>query len=316
VLQEAIHLGTDKFKPIVSRIKMHANLKLDLGEKPQDGRFSMQVGNQSIDFRVSSLPSQYGESIVLRILRQDVQQLDLKQLGFNPKDLAKINEAITKPYGMIVITGPTGSGKTTSLYALLNKLNQPNKKIITLEDPIEYRLEGVEQSQIDSSKSYSFADALRAALRQDPDVIMIGEIRDEETARIALNAALTGHLVLSTVHANNAVMAMPRLVDMNIEPFFLSGSINLIVAQRLVRKVRQNEQTNQLEYFGRTVIAETIKPSAEFERAVLKKTDFTTLFEIARKDGMITMHEDGEAKVKAGLTSKEEIMRVSQRTDL
>jgi len=311
VLQPAIHLEADKFKPLVSRIKMHANLKIDLGEKPQDGRFSMQVGNQAIDFRVSSLPSQYGESIVLRILRQDVQQLSLEELGFNEQDLVKINEAIKKPYGMVIITGPTGSGKTTTLYALLNKLNTPERKIITLEDPIEYRLEGVEQSQVDSTKSYSFADALRAALRQDPDIIMIGEIRDEETARIALNAALTGHLVLSTVHTNNAVMAMPRLVDMGIEAFFLSGSINLIVAQRLVRKIDKNSG-----YTGRTVICETLKPSADFERAVLQKTDFTTLLNIAREDGMVTMSEDGQKKVAAGITTAEEISRVTQQSDL
>ena len=317
VLQPAIHLNVDKFKPLVSRIKMHANLKIDLGEKPQDGRFSMQVGSQAIDFRVSSLPSQYGESIVLRILRQDVQQLSLEELGFNQNDLKKISEAINKPYGMVIITGPTGSGKTTTLYALLNKLNSTEKKIITLEDPIEYRLEGIEQSQIENSKNYSFADALRAALRQDPDIIMIGEIRDEETARIALNAALTGHLVLSTVHANNAVMAMPRLVDMNIEPFFLSGSINLIIAQRLVRKIQPTtNNTGPESYLGRTVISETLKPSADFERAVIKKSDFTTLLDIARDDGMVTMNEDGQKKVDAKITSAEEIRRVTQQSDL
>ena len=311
VLQPAVILPATTIKPLVSRIKMHANLKLDLAERPQDGRFSMNIGTQEVDFRVSSLPSQYGESIVMRILRQDIKQLDLDQLGFNQHDLKLIKTAMTKPYGMIVITGPTGSGKTTTLYAILNKLNYSEKKIITLEDPIEYRLAGIEQSQIESSKKYSFAKALRAALRQDPDIIMLGEIRDEETARIALNAALTGHLVLSTVHTNNAVMAMPRLVDMGIEAFFLSGSINLIVAQRLVRKIDKNSG-----YTGRTVICETLKPSADFERAVLQKTDFTTLLNIAREDGMVTMSEDGQKKVAAGITTAEEISRVTQQSDL
>lgn len=318
VLQPAIHLANDKFKPLISRIKLHANLKLDLGDKPQDGRFSMQIGNQAVDFRVSSLPSQYGESIVMRILRQDVQQLQLDQLGFSDRDLKLIEEAINKPYGMIVVTGPTGSGKTTTLYAILNKLNTSEKKIITLEDPIEYRLSGIEQSQMDHSKNYSFADALRATLRQDPDIIMLGEVRDEETARIALNAALTGHLVLTTIHANNAVMAMPRLADMGIEPFFLSGSINLIIAQRLVRLIDKEATTKDgsVVYTGRTIISEVIKPSAEFERAVIKKEDYTTVLEIAEKDGMVSMIEDGRRKVKLGLTTEEEILRVTQETEL
>ncbi len=278
----------------------------------------MQIGNQAVDFRVSSLPSQYGESIVMRILRQDVQQLQLDQLGFSDRDLKLIEEAINKPYGMIVVTGPTGSGKTTTLYAILNKLNTSEKKIITLEDPIEYRLSGIEQSQMDHSKNYSFADALRATLRQDPDIIMLGEVRDEETARIALNAALTGHLVLTTIHANNAVMAMPRLADMGIEPFFLSGSINLIIAQRLVRLINKENSTKDgsVVYTGRTIISEVIKPSAEFERAVIKKEDYTTVLEIAEKDGMVSMIEDGRRKVKLGLTTEEEILRVTQETEL
>ncbi|MDO8472131.1 MAG: GspE/PulE family protein, partial [bacterium] len=314
VLQPAIHLSTANFKPLISRIKLHANLKLDLGDKPQDGRFTMVVGEQVVDFRVSSLPSQYGESIVMRILRQDIKQLQLEQLGFSGRDLQLINESMSKPYGMIVITGPTGSGKTTTLYAILNKLNTLTKKIITLEDPIEYRLEGIEQSQMDHSKNYSFSDALRATLRQDPDIIMLGEVRDEETARIALNAALTGHLVLTTIHANNAVMAMPRLADMGIEPFFLSGSINLIIAQRLVRLIDKEATATagQTVYTGRTIISEVIKPSAEFERAVIKKEDYTTVLQIAQKDGMTSMIEDGRRKVKDGLTTEEEILRVTQ----
>lgn len=316
VLQSAVNLPAGTIKPLVSRIKMHANLKLDLAEKPQDGRFSMDIGGQAVDFRVSSLPSQYGESIVMRILRQDIQQLDIEQLGFNERDLKLILEAIHKPYGMVVITGPTGSGKTTTLYAILNSLNVQEKKIITLEDPIEYRLKGIEQSQIEASKKYSFADALRAALRQDPDIVMVGEIRDEETARIALNAALTGHLVLTTVHANNSVMAMPRLVDMGIEPFFLSGSINLIIAQRLIRKIDQQKSTNeQVSYEGRTVIGEVLQPSPNYERAVIKKEDFATLLELARETGMQTMIDDGRSKAKAGITTEEEVMRVTQEVD-
>lgn len=313
VLQEAVMLPDASVKQLVSRIKMHANLKLDLSEKPQDGRFSMLIGGKEVDFRVSSLPSQYGESIVMRILRQDMQQLHLEELGFNERDLTLIREAIHKPYGMIIITGPTGSGKTTTLYAVLNEINSSEKKIITLEDPIEYRLAGIEQSQIESSKQYSFADALRACLRQDPDILMVGEIRDEETARIALNAALTGHLVLTTIHANNAVMAMPRLVDMGIEPFFLSGSINAVVAQRLVRKVNTDPATQQkVPYKGRMVIAEVLRPSADFERAVIKREDYSTLLDLAKATGMTTMMEDGRGKAANSLTTEEEVARVTQ----
>lgn len=315
VLQQAVVLPGASIKQLVSRIKMHANLKLDLSEKPQDGRFSMLIGGQEVDFRVSSLPSQYGESIVMRILRQDMQQLRLEELGFNEHDLILIRNAIQKPYGMIIVTGPTGSGKTTTLYAVLNELNSTEKKIITLEDPIEYRLKGIEQSQIESSKQYSFADALRAVLRQDPDILMVGEIRDEETARIALNAALTGHLVLTTIHANNAVMAMPRIVDMGIEPFFLSGSINAIVAQRLVRKINTDPATKEkFPYKGRMVIAEVLKPSPDFERAVIKREDYSTLLDLARATGMTTMMEDGRSKAAASLTTEEEVSRVTQES--
>lgn len=316
VLQPAVSLPSNTIKPLVSRIKMHANLKLDLGERPQDGRFSIMLGDKEIDFRVSSLPSQYGESIVMRILRQDMQQLKLDELGFNEHDLGLLREAMRKPYGMIIMTGPTGSGKTTTLYAILNELNSTEKKIITLEDPIEYRMKGIEQSQIESSKDYSFADALRAVLRQDPDILMVGEIRDEETARIALNAALTGHLVLTTIHANNAVMAMPRLVDMGIEPFFLSGSINVVIAQRLVRKINRDPATKgTIPYKGRSVIAEALKPSADFERAVIKKEDFSTLLDLAKASGMTTMMDDGQSKAKLGITTLEEVSRVTQEVN-
>lgn len=315
VLQQAVVLPEASIKPLVSRIKMHANLKLDLSAKPQDGRFSMLIGGQEVDFRVSSLPSQYGESIVMRILRQDMQQLRLEELGFNERDLVMMRESIRKPYGMIIVTGPTGSGKTTTLYAILNELNSTEKKIITLEDPIEYRLKGIEQSQIEATKQYSFADALRAVLRQDPDILMVGEIRDEETARIALNAALTGHLVLTTIHANNAVMAMPRMVDMGIEPFFLSGSINSIIAQRLVRKVNPNPATQEaFPYKGRMVISEVLKPSPDFERAVIKHEDYSTLLDLAKQTGMTTMMEDGRAKAAASLTTEEEVARVTQES--
>lgn len=320
VLQPALHLPTSTLKPLISRIKLAANLKLDLSRQPQDGRFSLLIAQEEVDFRISTMPSQYGESIVMRILRQGTERLNLEQLGFSESDLKLINEAITKPYGMVIVTGPTGSGKTTTLYAILNKLNNPERKIITLEDPIEYRLEGVEQSQIDASRDYSFADALRATLRQDPDIVMVGEIRDEETARIALNAALTGHLVLTTVHANNAVMTLPRLVDMGIEPFFLSGSINLVIAQRLVRKIDQPATTadakHTAHYKGRLVVAETLKPTPEFERAVLKKEDFGTLLDLAKKAGMTTMNEDGQSKVRSGITTIEEVLRVTQESDL
>lgn len=237
VLQDVMRMNLSAYKFLLSRIKFLAKLKMDVSAEPQDGRFSIKRGETEIDLRVSALPSAYGESLVLRLLGQEMKILKLADLGFRPDALEIINEAISKPHGMILNTGPTGSGKSTTLYAMMMELKKPGIKIISLEDPIEYRISGVEQSQVNPEAGYSFADGLRAALRQDPDILMVGEIRDKETAEIGVQAALTGHLLLSTLHSNTAAAALPRLLEIGVRPFLLAGSINLIMAQRLVRKV-------------------------------------------------------------------------------
>lgn len=236
VLQDIASLPISQYRQLLSRIKFMAKLRMDLSNVPQDGRFSSQVIGNLIDFRVSLMPSTFGESIVLRLLGQEKSILQLDLLGFRADALIAIKEAISRPHGMILTSGPTGSGKTSTLYAILTELKKPGVKIITLEDPVEYKIEGIEQSQIRSGEGYDFADGLKASLRQDPDILMVGEIRDVETAEIAVQAALTGHLLLSTIHANSAPAVYARLLEIGVKPFLLSGSINLIMAQRLIRK--------------------------------------------------------------------------------
>lgn len=239
VLQDVLRMNVSAYKFLLSRIKFLAKLKMDVTTEPQDGRFSIKRGSDEIDLRVSALPSAYGESIVLRLLGQEMSIKKLTDLGFRPDALEIIEKAISRPHGMILNTGPTGSGKSTTLYAMIVELKKPGIKIISLEDPIEYRISGVEQSQVDPEAGYTFADGLRASLRQDPDILMVGEIRDQETAEIAVQAALTGHLLLSSLHSNTAAAALPRLLEIGVRPFLLAGSINLIMGQRLVRKVCQ-----------------------------------------------------------------------------
>ncbi|MEI7792417.1 MAG: GspE/PulE family protein [Candidatus Berkelbacteria bacterium] len=238
VLQDIVRLPLLQYKQIISRIKFMSKLRMDMNDQPQDGRFSFMLpGDEEINFRVSIMPSAYGESLVLRLLGQEKTILKLDDLGFRPEALAVIKEEISKPHGMVLTSGPTGSGKSSTLYSILIELKKPGIKIITLEDPVEYKIEGIEQSQIKPGAGYEFADGLRASLRQDPDVLMVGEIRDGETAEIAVQAALTGHLLLSTIHANSAPAVFARFLEIGVQPFLLSGSINLIMAQRLVRKV-------------------------------------------------------------------------------
>jgi type II secretory ATPase GspE/PulE/Tfp pilus assembly ATPase PilB-like protein len=263
-----------------------------------------------VDVRVSMVPTGYGEGVVMRLLRQDVEAMSLEQLGFSAHNLEMIEKAIRKPYGLIVVSGPTGSGKSTTLYAILQRLNTAEKKIITLEDPIEYRMEGVQHSQVTPETGFTFAEGLKGALRQDPDIVMVGEIRDPETATIALNASLTGHLVLTTMHTNDAVTAHTRFLELGVDSFLLSGSINLVVAQRLVRKTVPGA-AGEVAYKGRVVIAEALIPTPELERAVQQHADTTTLQEIAKRSGMIPMIEDGMAKVKAGVTTEDEVYRVT-----
>ncbi|TSC66010.1 MAG: Uncharacterized protein G01um101477_257 [Candidatus Doudnabacteria bacterium Gr01-1014_77] len=237
VLQDMAHLTKDYQKTIISRIKILSHLKLNVEDIPQDGRFTYMLDSKPTDVRVSVLPSAYGEGVVMRILGMGAVSLKLKELGFSDRDYELIQKELEKPNGMIITTGPTGSGKTTTLYAFLNQLNEPGVKIITLEDPVEYKLEGINQTPIDSSKGLTFAAGLRAILRQDPDVVMVGEVRDQETAEVALQAALTGHVVLSTLHTNDAAGAIPRLRNMGIKPYVIAPGMNAIIAQRLVRKL-------------------------------------------------------------------------------
>lgn len=312
VLEDVATLSVEQYKALRSRIKLMAHLKLDVLNKPQDGRFEINVGERSIDVRVSTLPSPYGEDIVMRLLTAEGKFLSLEELGFSSEMLKLVNDAITKPHGMILTTGPTGSGKTTTLYAVLSRLNRPQIKIITIEDPIEYRLPGVDQTQVSAEAGYTFATALRSVLRQDPDVIMIGEIRDPETAKIALEAALTGHLVLATLHTNDAPSAIPRLMEMGIEPYLLAGSINLVVAQRLVRRLCGNACPPGRKFKGRIPIVEAFAPSKEFNDLVSRKATIEEFRDKAHNLGMHTMLDDGMLKVKEGVTTKEEIDRVTR----
>ena len=317
VLHEVAELPLLAFKQVLSRVKYLAKLKLDITH-PQDGRFEIKVLAEDVDIRVATLPTSYGEAVVMRLLPKKKKFSRLENLGFNPASQKVIEEASRKPQGMILNTGPTGSGKTTTLYAILQKLNTTDKKIITLEDPIEYRLEGVEQIQIDPENKTGFLEALKGALRQNPDILMVGEIRDAETANIALQAAMTGHIVLSTLHTNNAPSALARLVEMGIQPYLLAGSINLIIAQRLVRTVHKEcggkgcEICQHTGYKGRTAIVEVLVPTKEIEELIRQKAALRTFEETAHKLGMKTMYEDGMGKVTQGITTKEEVERVSK----
>lgn len=318
VLQDIAKLPLSVYKTVLDRIKFLAKLKFDV-KNPQDGRFEVSVLDTAMDIRVSSLPSNYGESVVMRLLPKDKQFVTLETLGFNQKAMDLVNEAISKPQGLILNTGPTGSGKTTTLYAILQKLNQPGRKIITLENPIEYRVEGIEQVQIDTENKQGFLDALKATLRQDPDILMVGEVRDAETANIALQAAMTGHLVLTTLHTNNAPASLARLMEMGIQPYLLEGSINLIIGQRLVRKLCTACQgkgcavCNNTGFKGRLAIVEVLAPSKELDELINKHAPLREFEETAHELGMQTMYEDGMDKVAQGLTTKEEVERVTKQ---
>lgn len=237
ILQEIAELDHELWKKIISRIKLISGLKINITKRPQDGRFTIFLKDGDTDVRVSTIPTTWGESVVMRLLKPGSIRVEFEQLGYRPAMSKKLLTQIEKPHGMVITTGPTGSGKTTTLYAILRKLNTPDKKIITLEDPIEYKLEGINQSQIDHSKQYTFASGLRSILRQDPDVVMVGEIRDLETAEVAINAALTGHMMLSTLHTNDAAGALPRFISMGIKPFLLAPALNAVIGQRLLRRI-------------------------------------------------------------------------------
>jgi len=240
ILQDVATLPREEWKQIVSRIKLISGLKINVTDRPQDGRFTIYLKTGDTDVRVSMIPTAWGESVVMRLLRPSAIAVEFSQLGWRENMKKALTREIEKPHGMIITTGPTGSGKTTTLYAILRYLNKPGVKIITLEDPVEYKLEGINQSQIDHKKEYTFAAGLRSILRQDPDVVMVGEIRDLETADVAINAALTGHLMLSTLHTNDASGALPRFIAMGVKPFLIAPSLNAIIGQRLIRKIHED----------------------------------------------------------------------------
>ena len=315
---------------LISRIKIMAHL--DIAEKrlPQDGRIALRVGGRPIDVRVSTLPTGHGERAVLRLLDKEAGRLQLEKLGMAPGVLRQLDRLIRQPHGIVLVTGPTGSGKTTTLYAALSRLDASTSNILTVEDPIEYDLAGISQTQVNAKIDMSFALALRAILRQDPDVIMIGEIRDLETAQIAVQASLTGHLVLATLHTNDAVSAVTRLTDMGVEPFLLSSSLMGVLAQRLVRKLcpackkpsMQDgarvfqpvgcEACNHTGYAGRSGIHELFTVDDEARRLIHEGSDERELRRAASAAGMLSMREDGARWVESGETSPEEILRVTR----
>ncbi len=329
---------------VVSRVKIMARLNIAERRLPQDGRIQMKIGENEIDLRVSTIPVVYGESVVMRILDRESIVIDLDLLGFSHATLAVFREIIEKPNGIVLVTGPTGSGKTTTLYGALSSINSPDKKIITVEDPVEYLLKGVNQIQVKPQIGLHFANTLRHIVRQDPDVIMIGEIRDLETAEIAIQSALTGHLVFSTLHTNDAASAITRLLDMGVESFLLASTIRGILAQRLVRVICPRckcadpdvdqkkmafigatvgtvlqkgmgcEYCSATGYYGRTGLFEMLAVDEEVRKLVLERVDSNRIKQTARKEGMRTLLEDGVEKVKAGVTTLNEVFKVTQET--
>jgi type IV pilus assembly protein PilB len=356
VLHSSLILPRSVHAAIVSRIKILSNLKIDEQRLPQDGRFHVNLDGKSIDFRVSTFPTVIGEKIVLRILDKSTGAPSLEELGIMGKHLETTKEMIKKPHGMFLVTGPTGSGKSTSLYSILSILNRPTVNIVTLEDPVEYFMDGVNQAQIRPEIGLTFASGLRSILRQDPNIIMVGEIRDKETAELAVNSALTGHLVFSTLHTNSAIGAIPRLIDMGIEPFLLTASLNLLAAQRLVRRVcekckaekkpsetMKEELVKELEkappgelkefnikdpvvyagrgcpacdntgFKGRIGIYEVVSITKPIQDLINTRTPAVKIEEYATtKEGMLLMRQDGMVKALKGLTTVEEVVRVTK----
>jgi type IV pilus assembly protein PilB len=335
ILHTSVVLPKQTHRAIVARIKVLSSIRLDEKRKPQDGRFSASIEGRKVDFRVSTFPAYSGEKVVIRILDRDFGYIPLDQLGMTERDSKLLREAIKKPYGLILISGPTGSGKSTTLYSMLTELDREEKNVLSLEDPIEYYVDGVNQSQVFPEIGYTFATGLRTTLRQDPDIIMVGEIRDGDTAKLAVQAALTGHLVLSTIHTNSAVGTIPRLIDMGVEPYLLPPTLIISVAQRLVRKLcdgggKEYEVTDSMhgmmddqfktlpEKFrpklpkvvyeaertpscpngtrGRLAVFEVLEMSPEIERKILKSPIESEIWAEARKQGMYTMKEDAMIK--------------------
>lgn len=333
------------FPALVSRIKIMAQLDIAEHRLPQDGRFRIMFKGREIDFRTAILPTYYGEKIVMRVLDKSALTLDLDHLGFEDQPMDEFRQALALPYGMLLITGPTGSGKTTTLYSSLHKLNQPSENVVTVEDPVEYELFGVNQVQTKTDIGFTFASALRQILRQDPDVVMVGEIRDEETADVAVKAALTGHLVLSTLHTNDASSVYTRLTDMNLEPFLVQSSVALAAAQRLMRKVcadcsepiqvpeevldqiqwrddtfkgkpsfvkgRGCSKCKDLGYKGRIAVIEAMSNYPELEKPILTRASASQIKDVAIECGMRTLRQNALAKAAKGLSTIEEVLRIT-----
>ena len=330
---------------IIARLKIMAGLNIAEKRLPQDGRFAIRTAGKDVDLRVSVLPTSHGERVVLRLLEKENRLLNLSEMGFSTDQLNTIKQLIQLTHGILLVTGPTGSGKTTTLYAALSEINAPDKNIITVEDPVEYQLAGVGQMQVNPKINLTFAAGLRSILRQDPDVIMIGEIRDRETAEIAIHASLTGHLVFSTLHTNDAASAATRLIDMGIEPFLVASSVVAVLAQRLIRKVcpdcrkpyhPDNEELirlgvvagkstptfyrgagcpacSQTGYRGRTGIHEMLVMDDEIRRLIGSKADSASIKQAAVAKGMVLLKEEAAAKVFAGVTTTEEVLRMTQQ---
>ncbi|WP_148802535.1 GspE/PulE family protein [Campylobacter concisus] len=343
MLSETFIFDKDIYPPMVSRMKLLSNMDIAERRRPQDGRFSAQILDKEYDFRISTLPILNGESIVLRILDKSKVIINLEDLGMHPDNFSKFKKSMKAPYGIILVTGPTGSGKTTTLYGALNDIKSVKTKIITVEDPVEYQLNMIQQVHVNEKAGLTFVSALRSILRQDPDVIMIGEIRDQETLRIAIQAALTGHLVFSTLHTNDAISALPRMIDMGIEPYLVSGALVCIEAQRLVRKlcphckqkitlsqkafdevkkfVPENyqfyksvgcPQCSQTGYLGREMISEILPISDHIASMVANGASKDELKSVAYEEGFIDMFHDGVIRAANGITTLEEVYRVAK----
>jgi type IV pilus assembly protein PilB len=344
VLHEVMRSPRAIQQGVISRLKIMADINIAERRIPQDGRLSVNAHGRKVDLRVATLPTVWGEKVVMRILDNSTARLDLTDLGFSEPNYERYSRSFTKPYGMILVTGPTGSGKSTTLYATLNIVSQPEVNVITVEDPVEYRLPGINQVQTNNKAGLTFASALRSILRSDPDVVLIGEIRDHETGQIAVEAALTGHLVLSTLHTNDAPSAITRLTEMGIEPFLVGSALDAVLAQRLARRLcskckqaytptpealvaarfpwQDGEPLPELfrpagctvcvktGYKGRLALHEVMTVSEEVERLAVERASSAAIETVAREQGMRSLRDDGLDKVRAGLTSIDEILRV------
>ena len=349
ILQERLTIPKALHDALISRIKILGGMKIDEKRIPQDGRFNFKGSSGTVDLRVSSLPTTWGEKIVMRLLKKSGGVPTLQELGLRGAALKNLNDAILRPHGIIIICGPTGSGKTTTLYSVINKINTPKVNIVTLEDPIEYKIPGVNQVQVNPAAGLTFASGLRSFLRQDPNIILVGEIRDKETTDLAIQAALTGHLVFSTLHTNNASGALPRLLDMGAEPYLLASSMTAVVAQRVVRRIHDKckveytpdpkvveemkstlgdlwtapddvklfkgkgcSDCNDSGYYGRVGIFEVMPVTEPISKLILERAPASSVEKEARKEGMIDMKQDGYLKALEGITTVEEVLRVAQ----